>query len=614
MIPSKGLFLDMTLYHVQHSNLLLVLFVLFLMASCSRPAGPVFDKEFKLTIITEGQGNVSNRVIAEADYNAGTPKRVELTAKPEEGWQFNGWSGDFQGDQNPAVITVNSDKELIAVFANLPTLTTTEITDISSSSALSGGVIEDEGSSSVTGRGVAWGTSQNPTITASQGITTDGDGLGSFTSSMNNLNQDTRYYVRAYATNSQGTAYGNQLDFTTEKQAGLPSVSTSSISSITETTAQSGGNVTSNGGAPVSARGVCWSDSQNPDKNDECTTDGSGTGEFISNITGLNADTRYFLRAYAENSVGVSFAEEIEFRTNFTENEQPKIEILSGPANGSTIDFNNPEFEWNGNDPDGEVEEYDVRLDGPEDQQFTTPNESHQFENLPNGSYSFQVRSIDGEGLKSEWASRSFTVDYKSPNWPRDTNTEVVDVTSSTGRIWMDRNLGANRTATSIDDEQAYGDLYQWGRAADGHEKRNSATTSSLSNTDQPDHSDFILAPESPNDWRSSQNDNLWQGIGGVNNPCPQGYRLPTEAEWEKEVQTWSSNDASGAFASPLKLTVAGRRSRVSGDLIGVDSYGRYWSSTLSDNYSWVLRLVSNDVYWFSNPRAGAFSVRCIKD
>lgn len=105
-------------------------------------------------------------------------------------------------------------------------------------------------------------------------------------------------------------------------------------------------------------------------------------------------------------------------------------------------------------------------------------------------------------------------------------------------------------------DELAYGDLYQWGRAADGHQKRNSPTTSTLSSSDQPGHGSFILAPP-PLDWRSPQNDNLWQGVNGVNNPWPVGYRLPTEAEWEAEEQTWSSSDAAGAFASPLKLPVA---------------------------------------------------------
>ena len=92
---------------------------------------------------------------------------------------------------------------------------------------------------------------------------------------------------------------------------------------------------------------------------------------------------------------------------------------------------------------------------------------------------------------------------------------------SETGRCWMDLNLGASRAATAPDDDEAYGDLFQWGRLDDGHQDRTSSTTSTLSSTDNPGHGDFILAPDSPYDWRSTQNDDLWQGDGGINDPCP---------------------------------------------------------------------------------------------
>ena len=152
----------------------------------------------------------------------------------------------------------------------------------------------------------------------------------------------------------------------------------------------------------------------------------------------------------------------------------------------------------------------------------------------------------------------------------------------TTGEIWMDRNLGASQVATSSTDTDSYGDLYQWGRAADGHESRTSGTTSTLATSDTPGHDDFITNSISPNDWRSPQNDNLWQGESGTNNPCPSGYRLPTEAEWEAERSSWSSNSSAGAIASPLKLPVAGGRFYSNGSLGLVGSSGYYWSSTVS--------------------------------
>ena len=198
---------------------------------------------------------------------------------------------------------------------------------------------------------------------------------------------------------------------------------------------------------------------------------------------------------------------------------------------------------------------------------------------------------------------------------PIDNDTEVVDVINPvTGKTWMDRNLGASRAATSSTDAEAYGDLYQWGRAADGHQKRTSGTTTALSNIDTPGHDSFILVADSPWDWRRSQNDNFWQGVNGSNNPCPEGYRLPTESELNGEWSSWSSNNAAGAFASPLKLPVAGNRNRSDGSLLGVGSNGIYWTSTVRNVQSRYVYFTSSTAGVYSAPRARGFSVRCIKN
>jgi hypothetical protein len=105
----------------------------------------------------------------------------------------------------------------------------------------------------------------------------------------------------------------------------------------------------------------------------------------------------------------------------------------------------------------------------------------------------------------------------------------VVPVVTSAGQIWMALNLGASQVATSSADPAAYGTLYQWGRFGDGHEYRSSSTTSTLSTSDVLAHGRFILPPLGHYDWRSPGNDNLWQGVSGINNPCPAGFRLPTE-------------------------------------------------------------------------------------
>jgi uncharacterized protein (TIGR02145 family) len=193
--------------------------------------------------------------------------------------------------------------------------------------------------------------------------------------------------------------------------------------------------------------------------------------------------------------------------------------------------------------------------------------------------------------------------------------TAIVDVTNpTTGKIWMDRNLGASQAASSSTDAAAYGDLYQWGRRADGHQCRTSTTTATLSSTDTPPNGNFILAPSVPYDWRSPQNTNLWQGVNGVNNPCPNGYRIPTEPEVEAERLSWSVNTSVGAFASTLKLPHVGRRDYYFGSLNNVGSRGHYWSSTVSGTGSRALLFDFTNAYMFTNYRAYGHAVRCLKD
>jgi len=193
--------------------------------------------------------------------------------------------------------------------------------------------------------------------------------------------------------------------------------------------------------------------------------------------------------------------------------------------------------------------------------------------------------------------------------------TPVVEVTSPTGRIWMDRNLGASNVATSVTDNGAYGDLYQWGRATDGHQCRDSLTTSTLTCTDHPLSSDLIVA-ESPPDWRSPPNPNLWQGVDGINNPCPAGFRIPTQAEFDQERQSWATTDAAGAYGSVLKLTMGGGRTAAAGDFQAVDTNGYYWTSSLDStlNLPRYLGFFRGASSLDLSQQAFGLSVRCIKD
>jgi hypothetical protein len=196
--------------------------------------------------------------------------------------------------------------------ATLPKVATKAVINITATSATSGGNVIDNGNSPVTARGVCWSISENPTIAGSK--TTDGTGTGSFTSNITGINQGVLYYMRAYATNGAGTAYGEQITFTTDPLA-PPTVTTGNIINITISSAECGGNVTKDGYKPVTARGVCWSTSENPTIDDNKTTDGKETGSFTSKITGLNQGTLYYVRSYATNEIGTAYGEQKTFTT-----------------------------------------------------------------------------------------------------------------------------------------------------------------------------------------------------------------------------------------------------------------------------------------------------------
>jgi len=197
-----------------------------------------------------------------------------------------------------------------------PTVQTLAVSSITGSSATSGGTVSEDGGSEVIGRGICWNTLPQPNINNS--FTSDGAGLGSYSSEITELKPNTLYYVRAYATNSVGTSYGDEVTFTTldEVVSEVPTVQTLEVTDVAGTSAQTGGTVTDDGGSAILARGVCWNTLPQPNINNSITTNGSGDGSFTSEISGLERGTKYYVRAYATNENGTGYGNEIEFTTS----------------------------------------------------------------------------------------------------------------------------------------------------------------------------------------------------------------------------------------------------------------------------------------------------------
>lgn len=194
-----------------------------------------------------------------------------------------------------------------------PSITTAQVNNTTATTAACGGSITTDGGAPVSARGVCWSTSQDPTVVDNK--TNDGTGTGSYTSNIIDLTPNSTYYVRAYATNSVGTTYGTVQTFKTLD--GIAVLTTKTISNITQTTASGGGNITIDGGAPVTARGLVWSTDQTPtvDNNTGKTTDDKGIGIFTSILPNLTPNTTYYVRAYATNSVGTIYGNELFFKT-----------------------------------------------------------------------------------------------------------------------------------------------------------------------------------------------------------------------------------------------------------------------------------------------------------
>lgn len=312
-------------------------------------------------------------------------------------------------------------------------------------------------------------------------------------------------------------------------QPEAPTVTTAAIAGINPYTAVGGGTITANGGAAVTASGICWSSTNNtPNVGTDSVAKGTtAMGSFTDSMKNLLSNTMYYVRAFATNSAGTAYGAVVTFST--------------------AVDTTKVTFTYKGK-----------------------------------------------------------TVTYG------------VIISPTTGRKWLDRNLGASEAATSVTDTAAYGDLFQWGRLDDGHQNRNSDTTSVWATTDIPGNGKFVVV-NSTNayaDWRIPPNNNLWQGSQGTNNPCPKGWHVPTIDEWGAELGI--TNGSTGY--SQIGIVLSGYRKATNAGIGLSGSYGTYWSST--PEASTAIGANHGNYFQISTSTAGpllisklyGLSIRCIKD
>ena len=227
---------------------------------------------------------------------------------------------------------INGADRTITIYAAAQ-VTTTAISSITMTGATGGGNVTYGGGRTVTARGVCWNTTGAPTIANPK--TVNGTGLGVFTSSITGLVENTTYYVRAYATTADGTFYGNQVSFST---ATRPTVTTQAVTGILAYSATGNGTVTVQGTTPVTDRGICWNTSTLPTIANNHTHSGTGLGAFTSPITGTTQGITYYVRAFATNSWGTNYGNEVTFIAG----------IVTPSLTGGTDTGSFPNIGWSG--------------------------------------------------------------------------------------------------------------------------------------------------------------------------------------------------------------------------------------------------------------------------
>ncbi len=502
---------------------------------------------------------------------------------------------------------------------NLAILTTSQPTVLSPTSAYGGGTITSEGAAPVTQRGVCWSTFPSPTF--ANNFTNDGNGLGTFNSSIFPLLPSTTYYVRAYATNAFGTSYGNTFTLTTSNASSagsIPTVATSNVNYTNGLTASCGGSINADGGLAVIARGVCWAIGTTPTINNSFTVDGAGAGSFTSSITNLLPNTNYFVRAYATNNAGTAYGVSYSFSTFALPSVTtlPVSNISAGSANvagivlsdgGSAVTSRG--FCWSTN---------------------ATPNTNDNITSIGSGTGSYNgtaqilllsttyyVRAFATNGIGTSYGNIiSFATTGSVTNGAGVTfdgytyNTIIY----GNGQEWMAENLRTTVYANG-DPIPNVTDVNQWPSLISGAWAHYN------------DDSQY------ENPFGKLYN---WYTVSDTRNVCPIGWHVPNDSDWTTltsyfgganisggkmkvtGIQYWTSPNTGATNESGFSGLPGGYRTNyISPAFLGFGNSGYWWSSTDLNSTNASIKLLSSgnsSLYLSSNAKSYGHSVRCLKD
>jgi uncharacterized protein (TIGR02145 family) len=515
-----------------------------------------------------------------------------------------------------------------------PVISTAAVTEISYTTAFTGGEATNEGGAPILSKGICWSTSPNPTI--SNSITTTSGGLGSFSCQITSLTANTTYYVRAYATNSAGTGYGEQISFTTI-QISSPALTTTDISSISTTTAVSGGTITSENGAPPTVAGICWSTSHNPTISDSKTTDVIGSSTFTSNLTELLGNTTYYVRSYATNSAGTSYGNEVSFTTSLpiapslTTKTITSLTLSSFTSGGTITNNGGAPITSRGlcwNSTHNPTIANNKSTESTNDNNFIsniiglTPNSIYYIRAYATNDagtsygneltvYTYAVTDIEGNGYHSvtigtqTWLKEDLKVTKYSNGDPIATTSPIrLDISAETSPKYQWAYNGEDSNAA------IYGRLYTWFAVSDS---RNICPTG------------WHVATQS--DWNNMIN---WLLANGYNYDGGTAYEAFNKLGISlSDTIHWVKSDVPGSIGNNdypqlrnktgFSALPAGTRTKT-GQFLGLGSTTSWWTSTenlFSPDFAWAAVMNYNGTYVILNGHLkhdNADPVRCTKD
>ncbi len=518
---------------------------------------------------------------------------------------------------NIAGTSYTSDTTFTTVTTTVPILQTKTITSIATNSASSGGNILNDGGSAITAKGVVWSTNLNPTISLST-KTNNGSGTATYTSNMTNLLPNTLYHIRSYATNSTGTGYGADSTFTT-KPLSTPTITTNAIINVTGTTAGCGGNISSDGGAAVTARGIVWSTSANPTTSlSTKTSNGSGTGSFSANMTGLSPATSYYVRAYAVNNQGTAYGSESTFTT-----AAPSLPTITTIPITSVTSFTASGGGSVTSDGGGAITARGVVWSTSSSP--TTALSTKTTDGTGVGSFS---SNISGLTDKTTYYYRAYATNVTGTSYGTEltfTTPQFFPSVQICNQIWMTKNLSV-RTYRNGDSIPQITSSTSWRTTTQGAwcwYNNDSATYASK--------------------YGRLYN---WYAVNDARGLAPEGWHIPTNSEWNVLIKCLDattdttltgvqSNSAGGSLKSTdtalwlIPNTGATNSSGFTGSgggmrtttglFIDIAEWGYYWSTNLASGSTTnaITRSILNlngAVISSNYSRISGMSIRCIKD